>query len=81
MVFNAPGGGDAAIFGPDGRKLTENLPPTEEGIVYADLDFDLILKEKELLDNTGHFGRPELLWIGKNTSEQKYVRPILPGTS
>jgi nitrilase len=73
-VFSHPGGGDAAIFGPDGRKLTENLPPTEEGLVYADLDFDLIVKEKAYLDTVGHFSRPDLLWLGRNTQTQKSVR-------
>ncbi|KAJ5613442.1 hypothetical protein N7510_006636 [Penicillium lagena] len=73
-VFNAPGGGSSAIFGPDGRKLTEDLTPTEEGIVYADLDFDQILKEKALLDSCGHNSRPDLLWLGVNAEEQKHVR-------
>ena len=73
-VFSQPGGGDAAIFGPDGRKLTESLSPTEEGLVYADLDLDLILKEKAYLDTVGHFSKPELLWLGRNTKDQRLVR-------
>jgi nitrilase len=35
FVFNSPGGGNAKIFGPDGRQLTENLPITEKGMVFA----------------------------------------------
>src|ERR1700761_3505254 len=77
-VFSHPGGGDAAIFGPDGRKLTENLAPTEEGLVYADLDLDLIVKEKAYLDTVGHFSRPELLWLGRNVADQKIVRTQVP---
>ncbi len=73
-VFSNPGGGEAAIFGPDGRKLTESLAPTEEGLVYAELDLDLIVKEKAFLDTVGHFSRPELLWLGRNTKSQKVVR-------
>lgn len=73
-VFNAPGGGNARIFGPDGRQMTEDLPPTREGIVYAELDLDLIVKEKAILDNVGHFSRPELVWLGRNIGEQKVVR-------
>ncbi len=34
------------FFGPDGRLMTKDLPPSEEGMVYADLDMSLILKEK-----------------------------------
>ncbi|OJJ03924.1 hypothetical protein ASPVEDRAFT_195809 [Aspergillus versicolor CBS 583.65] len=74
MVFNTPGGGASAIFGPDGRKLTNNLPLTEEGIVYATLDFDDQIKEKGLLDCCGHCSRPDLLWLVSNTEEQKSVR-------
>jgi nitrilase len=77
-VFSHPGGGDAAIFGPDGRKLTTNLDPTEEGIVYADLDLDLIVKEKAYLDTVGHFSKPELLWLGRNVADQKIVRTQVP---
>lgn len=74
MVFNTPGGGASAIFAPDGRKFTEDLPLTEEGIVYADLDFDDQIKEKSLLDCCGHCSRPDLLWLVSNTEEQKSVR-------
>lgn len=62
-LFNQPGGGNARIYGPDGRLLTIDLPPSEEGIVYADLDMSLIIKEKGFLDNCGHAGKPELLWV------------------
>lgn len=43
-------------------------------MVVADLDMDLVLKEKVILDSAGHMGRPELLWPGKNTAEQRHVR-------
>ena len=43
-------------------------------MVYADLDFDLIVKEKALMDTTGHTSKPELLWLGRNVIEQKPVR-------
>ncbi|OJJ52483.1 hypothetical protein ASPSYDRAFT_1169473 [Aspergillus sydowii CBS 593.65] len=74
MVFDAPGGGASAIFAPDGRKLTKDLPLTEEGIVYAHLDFDHQIKEKSLLDCCGHCSRPDLLWLVSNMEEQKSVR-------
>ncbi|EHK21560.1 uncharacterized protein TRIVIDRAFT_192048 [Trichoderma virens Gv29-8] len=73
-LFNQPGGGNARIYGPDGRLLTRDLPPVEEGMVYADLDMSLITKEKGFLDNCGHAGKPELLWLGRNVSEQEPVR-------
>jgi hypothetical protein len=69
-VFNTPGGGNAKIFGPDGRQLTTDLAPTEEGMVFADLDFDLIVKEKSFLDSCGHACRPELIWLGRDTAKK-----------
>jgi aliphatic nitrilase len=47
------GGGAARIFGPDGRSLAEPLPPTKEGILYADLDFGAILAAKNAADPVG----------------------------
>ena len=76
IVFNSPGGGNAKIFGPDGRQLTEDLPITEEGMVFADLEMDLIIKEKAVLDNCGHASRPELVWLGRDTSERNVVRVV-----
>ena len=73
-VLNAPGGGNAKIFGPDGRQMTDDLPRTEEGMVFAELDLDLIIKEKALLDTCGHNSRPELVWLGRNTQDQPVVR-------
>ena len=42
--------------------------------MYADLEFDQIIKEKAFLDTCGHNSRPDLLWLGVNTAEQKLVK-------
>ena len=73
-IFSSPGGGNAKIFGPDGRQLTQDLPTTEEGIVYADIDLALINKEKIMLDNCGQGSRPELLSLNRNMSPQPVVQ-------
>jgi predicted amidohydrolase len=64
LLFHKPGGGSSAVFGPDGRQLTEDLAETAEGIVYADLDTDAVLRAKSFIDVCGHYSRPDLLWLG-----------------
>ncbi|KAL3442230.1 carbon-nitrogen hydrolase [Aspergillus insuetus] len=73
-LFNTPGGGNARIYAPDGRLLTTDLPPTEEGMVFADLDLDWVVRERALLDNAGHLGKPEVLWLGRDTGVKGAVR-------
>lgn len=54
------GGCFTAIVNPEGTLLGE--PITDgEGILYADLDLDLITKRKRMMDSVGHYSRPELL--------------------
>ncbi|KAF2090686.1 carbon-nitrogen hydrolase [Saccharata proteae CBS 121410] len=72
-IMNAPGGGSSAVFGPDGRKLTQDIPETEEGIVYADLDMDAVLRAKGFLDVCGHYSRPDLLWLGVDATEKEHL--------
>ncbi|KAF4443209.1 hypothetical protein F53441_11518 [Fusarium austroafricanum] len=73
-VFNVPGRGNAKIFAPDGRQLTEDMPSTEEGMVMADLDLDHVTMHKAILDTCGHNGRPELLWLGRDNEAKPPVR-------
>ncbi|KAL4961176.1 carbon-nitrogen hydrolase [Aspergillus stella-maris] len=73
-IMNVPGGGSSAVFGPDGRMLAGGIPATEEGIVYADLDMDEILKAKAFVDVVGHYSRPDLLWLGVGGGDRGHVR-------
>jgi nitrilase len=73
-LMNKAGGGSSAIFGPDGRLLSVDLPETEEGILYADLDFDEILRAKSFLDICGHYSRPDLLWLGVDDRKKVHRR-------
>ncbi|KAJ4388958.1 hypothetical protein N0V93_006420 [Gnomoniopsis smithogilvyi] len=73
-LMSAPGGGSSAVFGPDGRRLTEPLGVTEEGIVYADLDLDEITRTRMFAHCTGHYSRPDLLWLGADRSIKGLVK-------
>jgi nitrilase len=54
------GGCMTAIVSPEGVHL---VPPLKEGegILTADLDLNLIIKRKRMMDSVGHYARPELL--------------------
>lgn len=75
ILMNAPGGGTSAVFGPDGRRLTEPLDSTSEGIVYADLDMNQIVATKLFADATGHYSRPDLMWLNVCKKVKKMVQP------
>ena len=72
--MNVPGGGSSAVYGPDGRQLSEDILSTEEGIIYAYLDLDAILDAKSFLDVVGHYSRPDLLWLGVDKREKLHTR-------
>lgn len=59
--FLPPGGGCAAIFGPDGRELTTPMDPAEQGILYAEVNYVMSNATKLLTDCVGHYSRPDLL--------------------
>lgn len=73
-IMNRPGGGSSAVYGPDGRKLTEDLEATEEGILYAECDVDgEVLKSKGFLDLGGHYSRPDILWLGVDARAKTHL--------
>ncbi|OOF91711.1 hypothetical protein ASPCADRAFT_518500 [Aspergillus carbonarius ITEM 5010] len=73
-IMNTPGGGSSAIFGPDGRLLSQPIPTTEEGIIYADLDLSQIQRARAFVDVCGHYSRPDLLWLGVEARDKRHVR-------
>jgi nitrilase len=54
------GRGGSAILGPDGSYLAGPLYG-EEGILYAELDPDLLLQARQRFDPAGHYHRPDVL--------------------
>ncbi|WP_342076830.1 carbon-nitrogen hydrolase family protein [Yoonia sp. SS1-5] len=69
--FIQPGGGAAAVYGPDGYRLTEPLDEHEDGFAIAEFDASYIEKAKIFADPAGHYFRPDVakhIFEGKNTS-------------
>lgn len=72
------GGGRAAVFGPDGRQLTEPTKPTFDGLIYCDIDLDKIDYAKTLTDCVGHYSRPDLLRLVVDDQPKNYVTRVSP---
>jgi nitrilase len=67
------GGGFTRIYGPEGSELAEPLAETEEGILYADLDFSLIAIAKSAADPVGHYSRPDVFQLLFNPRPNRMV--------
>jgi nitrilase len=52
--------GGSAILAPDGSYLAGPLWD-EEGILYAELDPEVLLAERQRFDAAGHYHRPDVL--------------------
>lgn len=73
-----PGGGFARIYGPEGSELAAPLAETEEGILYADLDFALISIAKSAADPVGHYSRPDVFQLVFNNTPHPVVLAAPP---
>ncbi|KAH6959502.1 hypothetical protein HG530_009185 [Fusarium avenaceum] len=75
----AGGGGRAAVFGPDGKQLTEPTDPNFDGLIYCDIDLDKIDYAKTLTDCVGHYSRPDLLRLVVDDQPKNYVVRVSDG--
>ena len=55
--------GNSAIIAPNGQILAGPLE-AEEGILYAEIDLDHIIKAKRMFDAVGHYSRPDVFRSG-----------------
>ncbi|MEM9012913.1 MAG: carbon-nitrogen hydrolase family protein [Pseudomonadota bacterium] len=77
--FLKVGGGHARIFGPDGSPLAEPIPETEEGLLIADIDLDMIAIAKSAHDPIGHYSRPDVFRLMFNDRPNPVMMPFGEG--
>lgn len=54
------GGGHAAVFGPDGYRLTDPIDEHTDGLAIAEIDLAMIEGAKVFADPAGHYYRPDV---------------------
>ncbi|KAL1584808.1 hypothetical protein WHR41_06553 [Cladosporium halotolerans] len=78
-LMGATAVGKSAILGPDGRLLATTKTGGEE-LLVADLDLSLITKTKTFADASGHYSRPDMLWLGADPTQRPVVRTAAGGS-
>ncbi len=73
-----PGGGYSAILGPRGDFLAGPIQ-SEEGLIYAELDFDRIADIKMVVDSAGHYARPDVVRLHLDCRPQRPL--VIEGAS
>ncbi len=70
--------GGSCVAGPDGEWVLEPVVG-EEGLFTSELDFNRVLEERQNLDVSGHYSRPDVTQLVVNRERQAIVRLISPG--
>lgn len=74
--YNSRGDAGAAIYSPDGAKITEDLPDSFDGILYHELDMQKILVQKQLVDIVGHYSRTDMISLATHFDQNEKVSHI-----
>lgn len=64
-----PGDGGSEIFAPDGERLAGPVVERED-LLVATLDPRLVWRERQILDQAGHYARPDVLRLTVNRERQ-----------
>ncbi len=65
--------GGSCVAGPDGLWLLEPVV-NKEGLFTVDLDFNRVLEERQNLDISGHYSRPDVTSLTVNRERQSLVK-------
>lgn len=64
--------GGSCIVGPDGEWIIEPVL-NKEGLIYASLDFNRVLEERQNFDPAGHYSRPDVTRLVVDRTRQSTI--------
>ena len=69
------GGGHAQIFAPDGEPMCTPLAPTQEGLLFAQVDPQIVTRARNAFDLSGHSSRSDVVRLQGPTDLGKLPLP------
>lgn len=72
-ISEMPADGGSCVANPDGSWLIKPIAD-KEALVFAQLDLDFVLRERQNFDPAGHYSRPDITQLTVNRSRQSTLR-------